>query len=97
MSTLTLRNALTVFEDGGRPADIYIDGEVIAGIYEPGTAPAGDRVVECSGLAALPGLIDLHSHHREGSESGFEYNDTTYTSTQQCAAKRDDADRACRT
>jgi len=62
VSTLTLRNALTVFEDGGRPADIWIDGEVIAGIYEPGTAPMGDRVVECSGLAALPGLIDLHGH-----------------------------------
>jgi dihydroorotase-like cyclic amidohydrolase len=28
----------------------------------------------------------MHSHHREGSESGFEYKDTIYTSTQQCAA-----------
>lgn len=83
MSTITLRNVLAVFEDGQRPADIWIDGEVVAGIYEPGAAPAGDRVVECSGLAALPGLIDLHSHHRE---PGFTHKEDITSSGLQCAA-----------
>jgi dihydroorotase len=83
VSTLTLRNAFTVFEDGGRPADIYIDGEVIVGVYEPGSAPRGDRVIECSGLAALPGLIDLHSHHRE---PGFTHKEDITSSGLQCAA-----------
>jgi dihydroorotase len=83
VSTVTLRNAFTVFEDRGRSADIYIDGEVIVGVYEPGGAPRGDRVIECSGLTALPGLIDLHSHHRE---PGYTHKEDITSSGLQCAA-----------
>ncbi|MGH7121969.1 MAG: amidohydrolase family protein, partial [Acetobacteraceae bacterium] len=62
-----------------------LDGS-IAGIYEPGEEPAAAEVIDASGLAVLPGVVDMHSHHRQGSEPGFEYKDTIYTSTLQCAA-----------
>jgi dihydroorotase len=56
---------------GGPPADILIDGQVIAAVSEPGTgrdavAPGtGVTVIDADGLIALPGLVDLHTHLRE--------------------------------
>ncbi|MBG0822003.1 dihydroorotase [Planomonospora sp. ID91781] len=47
---------------GGEPADILIDGGVIAAV---GPDLAGDETVEAAGLVALPGLVDLHTHLRE--------------------------------
>ncbi len=59
----------------------------IAGIYSPGTEPAARERIDATGKLVLPGLIDMHSHHRQGAQSGgFEYKDTIYTSTRQCAA-----------
>src|SRR5258707_1938313 len=81
-----IRNGLLITSEGRQPASIGILDGRIAGIYEPGQEPAAKEVIDASGLAILPGVIDMHSHHREGSESGFEYKDTIYTSTQQCAA-----------
>ncbi len=56
---------------GGRPADILIDGRVIAGVGEA-TSGRGDHgagqdvtVIDADGLIALPGLVDLHTHLRE--------------------------------
>jgi dihydroorotase len=56
---------------GGQPADILIDGEVIADVRasgsEGGERPAENNVVviDADGLIALPGLVDLHTHLRE--------------------------------
>ncbi|WP_189236694.1 dihydroorotase [Planomonospora parontospora] len=47
---------------GGEPADILIDGGLIAAV---GPGLAGDETVEAAGLVALPGLVDLHTHLRE--------------------------------
>jgi dihydroorotase len=59
----------------------------IAGIYTPGDEPPAKEHIDARGKAILPGLIDMHSHHRQGAQpGGFEYKDTIYTSTQQCAA-----------
>jgi dihydroorotase len=56
----------TVIKDarilGGEPADILIDGGVIAAV---GPDLTGDATVEAAGLVALPGLVDLHTHLRE--------------------------------
>jgi dihydroorotase len=66
---------------------IAISDGRISGIYQQGEGPAGaTEVIDASGLAVIPGAIDMHSHHREGSAPGFEYKDTIYTSTMQCAA-----------
>jgi dihydroorotase len=59
----------------------------IAGLYTPGDEPPARERIDAAGKAILPGLIDMHSHHRQGAQQGgFEYKDTIYTSTQQCAA-----------
>ncbi|MEV8516928.1 dihydroorotase family protein [Dactylosporangium sp. NPDC051484] len=58
------------------------DGKV-AGIYTPGTEPAAARVIDASGLAVIPGLVDVHSHHRE---PGFEYKEDIDTVTRAAAA-----------
>ena len=86
MDTL-IKNGTIVTAEKSYAASIGIKHGLIAGIYEPGEEP-GDvsEVIDAQGLAVLPGAIDMHSHHREGSQPGFEYKDTIYTSTQQCAA-----------
>lgn len=67
-------------------ASIGIKDGMIEDIYDPGTEPDAAEVIDAAGLAVIPGAIDMHSHHRQGSEPGFEYKDTILTSTKQCAA-----------
>jgi dihydroorotase len=81
-----IRNGLLITSKGRAKTSVGIHDGVIAGLYEPGQEPPADEVIDASNLAVLPGIIDMHSHHREGSEPGFEYKDTIFTSTQQCAA-----------
>jgi dihydroorotase len=54
---------------GGQPADILIDGHVVANVLagqSGGSQPDQDVVViDADGLIALPGLVDLHTHLRE--------------------------------
>ena len=85
MDTL-IRNGLLITATGQTPASVGIKDGRIVGIYAPGEEPEANEIVDATGLAILPGVIDMHSHHREGSEPGFEYKDTIYTSTRQCAA-----------
>jgi dihydroorotase/N-acyl-D-amino-acid deacylase len=44
-----------------RVADVWIRGDRVAGVFEPGQAPAAP-VLDVTGLAVAPGFIDLHSH-----------------------------------
>ncbi|HET8617305.1 MAG TPA: dihydroorotase, partial [Actinomycetales bacterium] len=52
---------------GGDATDVLLaDGEIrCLGADARGAAPADAHVVEASGLVALPGLVDLHTHLRE--------------------------------
>ncbi len=81
-----IKNGLIITADGRFEGSIGIKDGSIAGIFEVGEEPAAAEVIDAKGLAVLPGVIDMHSHHREGSQPGFEYKDTIYTSTCQCAA-----------
>ena len=81
-----IRNGRLITATGQSYGSVGIKDGQIAGIYARGQEPAAENIIDAGGLAVLPGVIDMHSHHREGSESGFEYKDTIYTSTQQCAA-----------
>jgi dihydroorotase len=80
---VVIRGATTVLEEGARGADIAIDGERIAAIVSSGTAAHGKREIRAAGLVALPGLIDMHSHHRE---PGFTHKEDLVTIGRQCAA-----------
>jgi len=51
---------------GGDPADVVLDDGVISALLPAGTAPGdGAELVDGTGLIALPGLVDLHTHLRE--------------------------------
>jgi len=83
MNDIVIRGATAVFEDGVRRADIGIDGEKIAAVAEAGSLAKGKRDIDAAGLVALPGMIDMHSHHRE---PGFTHKEDLDTMAAQCAA-----------
>jgi dihydroorotase len=60
----------------GKRADFTIDHGVFS---ESGSA---DRTIDASGLQALPGLVDLHTHLRE---PGFEQSETVLSGTRAAA------------
>src|SRR4051794_20521823 len=64
---------------GGTPTDLLLGGGVAAA---PADAPADAEVVDATGLVALPGLVDLHTHLRE---PGREDAETVETGTQAAA------------
>ena len=81
-----IKNGLLITSRGQTRASVGIDQGRIVALYNPGQEPAADEVINATDCAILPGIVDMHSHHRQGSEPGFEYKDTIYTSTMQCAA-----------
>lgn len=83
MPDLVLRNAHAVLESGVQHADLTISHGKIVSLDTPGFAPHGSREIDCSGLTAIPGLIDVHSHHRE---PGFIHKEDISTIGLQCAA-----------
>ena len=63
----------------GEVVDIVIAGELIEAI---GINLDADLSVDCTGLVALPGFVDLHTHLRE---PGFEQSETVLTGSQSAA------------
>lgn len=61
MTSQVLRGVRPYGEDA---VDIVIDAGVITSLSPAGTG-VGDDVIDGSGLIALPGLVDLHTHLRE--------------------------------
>lgn len=73
MTLIVLAGGRIIDPAAGRdePADLVISGGVIAA-PQPGIVPGpGDRVIDCSGLLVVPGLIDLHVHLREPPLTGW--------------------------
>jgi dihydroorotase len=62
----------------GERADIEIEGESIASV-----GSSSHDGIDCSGLIALPGFVDLHTHLRE---PGFEESETVLTGAKSAAA-----------
>ena len=78
MTTYVIRRARIL---GGDPTDIAIEDGVITAIGVD--LPLGDATeVDATGLVALPGLVDLHTHLRE---PGREDAETVLTGTQAAA------------
>jgi dihydroorotase len=61
---------------GGEPADITVTDGTICEIGPGTTAPRGAQVLDASGLIALPGLVDLHTHLREPGREDAETIET---------------------
>ncbi|MFF1879209.1 dihydroorotase [Leifsonia sp. NPDC058230] len=66
----------------GRTADLLVEDGRIAELGA-GLSRVGATVVDATGLLALPGLVDLHTHLRE---PGFEQSETVLTGTRAAAA-----------
>ncbi|WP_170852354.1 dihydroorotase [Blastococcus sp. DSM 46786] len=60
---------------GGEPADILVEDGRIAAVGDSLDA-TGAEVVEATGLIALPGLVDLHTHLREPGREDAETVET---------------------
>ena len=58
---------------GDEAADILIEDGVIR---EIGTDLTGDETIDATGLVALPGLVDLHTHLREPGREDAETVET---------------------
>lgn len=63
----------------GSVQDIQIQGDKIV---KMGKSLSADEILDCTGLIALPGFVDLHTHLRE---PGFEQSETVLTGTQSAA------------
>ncbi|MEY4263230.1 MAG: hypothetical protein RLY88_938 [Actinomycetota bacterium] len=63
----------------GSVQDIQIQYDKIVAV---GNSLSADETVDCSGLVALPGFVDLHTHLRE---PGFEQSETVLTGSQSAA------------
>lgn len=63
----------------GSVQDIQIEDDRITAVGKSITA---DEMLDCTGLVALPGFVDLHTHLRE---PGFEQSETVLTGTQSAA------------
>lgn len=77
MSTSYLIKNVAVL--GGTPTDLLLHDGVVA---DAAQAPADAEVIDATGLIALPGLVDLHTHLRE---PGREDAETVETGTQAAA------------
>ena len=75
-SNFVLKNA--TLADGSK-VDISVVGDRIT---EMGSNLSADDLIDCTGLIALPGFVDLHTHLRE---PGFEQSETVLTGTQAAA------------
>lgn len=78
MTTYLLQNVAVL---GGEPTDLLLRDGVVAELG-PGLSTDGAEVLDATGLVALPGLVDLHTHLRE---PGREDAETVLTGTQAAA------------
>ena len=66
----TLYKNVTVYsENDSYKADILVDGTDIADVGADLNCDA-DLIYDCTGLAALPALCDIHVHFRDPGQTG---------------------------
>ena len=71
MADLVVRGGTVVTATGSRVADVAVEGGRITAIEADLSGPASTArdVVDASGLLVLPGVVDVHTHTRVGSDA----------------------------
>ncbi|MEO5885833.1 MAG: dihydropyrimidinase [Candidatus Limnocylindrales bacterium] len=71
MTDLVVRGGTVVTASGSRLADIAVSGGLIAAIEADLSEPAAGayRVVDATGMLVLPGVVDVHTPPRVGSDA----------------------------
>lgn len=80
---LAITGGTLVSATGRVTADLGVRDGRIAAIVAPGTPLDAERTLDASGKHVLPGVIDVHSHHRE---PGFTHKEDIVTATSASAA-----------
>lgn len=80
---LAVTGGTLVSAEGRVAADVGIRDGRIAAILAPGAPMQAAQSIDASGRHLLPGLIDVHSHHRE---PGFTHKEDIISATSACAA-----------
>ena len=80
---LAVTGGTLVTATGRRLADLGVRAGRIAAIVEPGTQLQAARTIDATGRHVLPGVIDVHAHHRE---PGFTHKEDIVTATSGAAA-----------
>jgi dihydropyrimidinase len=60
---LLIRGGTVVSHEGERELDVAIDGEKIAGLYDPGTEVRAAETIDAAGHLVIPGGVDPHVHY----------------------------------
>ncbi|WP_051325617.1 dihydroorotase [Glycomyces tenuis] len=68
---------------GAFAADVGVRDGKVAALVQPGEDIEAAETVEAAGLTLMPGLVDVHSHHRE---PGFTHKEDIASATAACAA-----------
>ena len=80
---LAVTGGTIVSERGRQRADLAVRDGIVAAIVAPGTPLDATRTVDATGKFVLPGLVDVHTHHRE---PGYTHKEDITTATAACAA-----------
>jgi dihydroorotase len=80
---LAITGGTVVSATGRTLADLAVRDGRVAAIVAPGTPLEATRTIDATGRHLLPGLIDVHSHHRE---PGFTHKEDIVSATSACAA-----------
>nr|MBA3488188.1 dihydropyrimidinase [Longispora sp. (in: high G+C Gram-positive bacteria)] len=84
--SLLIEGGTVVGPTGVFPVDVLVEGETIAALFAPGTAPvdAGRQVVDATGKYVIPGGVDAHTH-MELPFGGTQASDTFDSGTRAAA------------
>lgn len=80
---LAITGGTLVTATGRHRADVACRDGRIAAVVAPGTPLPADRTIDATGKHLLPGLVDVHTHHRE---PGYTHKEDITTATMACAA-----------
>ncbi len=69
---LLVRGGTVISPGGRRDADVLIEGEQIAAVFDLGETVQADEVIDATGLLVFPGFIDPHIHPRDPGDTDKE-------------------------